>query len=293
MYKFVTLNNTTAAFYENLTYPTYRSRLKMLDSNESIIAVGVYLGSQPVGLVLAETSTDRKSAEILSLFVVPEQRGCGLGKTLLTYLEEELYQHGFLQINLVYVPNSTTPRLEKILKQCNWSSPQLRMLVCSAPIINIKSASWLKLADVLPPGYSIFPWIELTQQEKESIQTQQVKSAWYPQILSPWTETEMIEPLNSLGLRYENQVIGWMITHRIALDTIRYTKLFVREDLQPLGRAIPLLAKAIRLQLETKEDSKAVFTVLANNTPMVKFIYKRFVPHQLSIRQSWGTTKVF
>jgi len=98
MYKLVTLNNTTAAFYENLTYPTYRSRLKMLDSNESIVAVGMHLGSQRVGLVLAETSTEQnqKIATILSLFVVPEHRGSGLGKSLLTYIEDELIQLGCL-----------------------------------------------------------------------------------------------------------------------------------------------------------------------------------------------------
>jgi hypothetical protein len=39
------------------------------------------------------------------------------------------------------------------------------------------------------------------------------------------------------------------------------------------------------------EDSQAAFTVVADNIPMVKFIHKRFVPYQLSIRQSWGTSK--
>ncbi|AFY48299.1 acetyltransferase [Nostoc sp. PCC 7524] len=292
-YKFVKLSNATAIFYEKLTYPTFRSRLKNLDADQSIVALGVHQGSQPVGLILAEASSNPKIAEILSLFVIPEHRGYGLGKTLLSYLEEELSQSSFSQVNLVYVPNATTPYLEKVLKQCNWSTPQLRMLVCSGPIINIKDASWLKLADALPLGYSIFPWVEISTQERESIQAQQAISAWYPEILSPWTEPEIIEPLNSLGLRYENQVIGWMITHRVARDTIRYTKLFVREDLQRLGRAIPLLAKAIKLQLETQEDSQAVFTVLADNTHMVKFLQKRLVPYQVFVRQSWGTTKVF
>ncbi len=129
MYKFVTLNNATAASYERLTYPTFRSHLRALDSDGSTVALGVHLGSQPIGLILAETSMERKSAEIISLFVVPEHRGWGLGKTLLTYIEEELYQRGCSQANLVYVSNATTPSLEQILKQRNWFTPQLRMLV--------------------------------------------------------------------------------------------------------------------------------------------------------------------
>lgn len=295
MYKFVILNNTTAVFYQNLTYPTYRSHLKVLDSHESIVAVGVHLGSQPVGLVLAETSTEQnqKIATILSLFVVPEHRGSGLGKSLLTYMENELIQLGCLQVNVVYVSNSSTPHWEKILQKCNWSSPQIRMLVCSGLIANIKDAAWLKLANTLPSAYTIFPWVELTNQERESIQEQQATSPWYPEILSPWSEEEIIEPLNSLGLRYKDQVVGWMITHRVAEDTIRYTKMFVRKDLQSLGRAISLLAKAIKLQLDTREDSKAVFTVFADNTEMIKFVDKRLAPYLTSVRQSWGASSGF
>jgi hypothetical protein len=135
--------------------------------------------------------------------------------------------------------------------------------------------------------------VELTNQERESIQEQQATSPWYPEILSPWSDEEIIEPLNSLGLRYKDQVVGWMITHRVAEDTIRYTKMFVRKDLQSLGRAISLLAKAIKLQLETMEDSKAVCTVFADNTEMIRFVDKRLAPHLNSMRQSWGASKVF
>lgn len=295
MYQFVILNNKIAAFYENLTYPAFRSRLKAIDNDESIVALGVHLGSQAVGLVLVEISTDKnhKSATILSFFVVPEHRGRGLGKTLLTYIEDELHQLDCSQVNVVYISNATTTFWEKILKQCNWSTPQLRMLVCSGSIINIKDAVWLRLAHTLPPGYTIFPWVELTKQERDLIEKQQATSTWYPEILSPWSEAEIIESVNSLGLRYKDQVVGWMVTHRVTTDTVRYTKLFVREDLQRLGRAISLLAKAIQLQLESMEDTKAVFTVFANNTLMVKFVERRLAPYLTSIRQSWGASKEF
>ncbi len=293
MYKFVILNNTTAAFYEKLTYPTFRPRLRTLDFDKFIVAIGVHLDSQPVGLVLAETLTDQKSAEILSLFVVPEHRGRGLGKTLLTYIEEKLCQRGCSQANFVYISNTTTSSLEQILKQCNWSTPKPRMLVCSSPIINFKDAPWLKLHNALPSGYTIFPWVELTKEERKLIQKQQVSFPWYPEILCPFEEEESIEPSNSLGLRYQNQVVGWMITHRVATDTVRYTKLFVRKEFQHLGRAIPLLAKAIKLHLERKDNTKSMFTVAVDNALMVKFTYRRLAPYLTSIRQSWGSEKLF
>jgi GNAT superfamily N-acetyltransferase len=293
MYDFIELNNKTAILYQNLTYPTYRPRLKIVD--DSILAVGVNFASQPVGLVLAETYTEKnqKNASILSLFVVPEHRGRGLGKSLLNYVENLLYQLGCSQVNVVYVSNSTTPHWEKILDKFNWSHPQLRMLVCSSIIANFQSATWLKVANTLPSTYTIFPWVELTNQERELIKQQQAISPWYPEILSPWSEEEIIEPLNSLGLRYKNQVVGWMVTHRVAEDTIRYTKMFVREDVQSLGRAISLLATAIKLQLENMQDSKCVCAVFADNTQMIKFVERRLAPHLNSIRRTWGASKVF
>ena len=36
----------------------------------------------------------------------------------------------------------------------------------------------------------------------------------YPAVLSPFQEEERIEPSTPIGLRYNNEVVGWMITHR-------------------------------------------------------------------------------
>ncbi|AFY50503.1 acetyltransferase (GNAT) family protein [Nostoc sp. PCC 7524] len=294
MYNYLILENKTAASYENLTYPIFRTRLKTLDSDESIIALAVNLDSKPIGLALAEILTveNKKIASILSLFVVPEHRGCTIGKNLLIHIEDILRQQACSLISVIYVNNSTNPYWEKILKQLNWSTPQIRRFICSGSIINIKDAAWLKVANALSPKYTIFPWVKLTKQERDLIQRQQAVANWYPEELSPWEEEEKIEPLNSLGLRFQDQVIGWIVTHRITIDTIRYNRLFVRQDLEPLGLGGVLLAKAIQLQLESMKDSKAVFVVNTNNTPMVKFLHRRLAPYLDSLRQSWESFKV-
>jgi GNAT superfamily N-acetyltransferase len=294
MYNYLILDNTTAPLYENLTYPTFRTRLKTLDSDDSIVALGVNIDSQPVGLALAEISTleNQKIASILSLFVVPEYRERTIGKTLLAHLDDIVHQRGCSLISVVYVNNSTTPYWEKILTHLDWSTPQVRRLICSGSIINIKDAPWLKVANALPAKYTTFPWVELTKQERELMQKQQAVSHWYPEEFSPWIEEEKLEPLNSLGLRYQDQVIGWMVTHKIAVDTIRYNRLFVTENLEGLGLGGILIAQAIKLQLENMENSKAVFVVNTTNTPMVKFLHKRLAPYLDSLRQSWECFKI-
>jgi hypothetical protein len=53
-----------------------------------------------------------------------------------------------------------------------------------------------------------------------------------------------MEPVNSLGLRFDGQIVEWIITHRIAPGTTRYTALFVHKELQKT-RALALLPLAI------------------------------------------------
>ncbi len=289
MYQFSLLNNAQAVCFQKLTYPTYRPLLNTLDANNSIIAVGVNLGLQPIGLGLA--IIDKDDAEIISLFIHPEHRSQGLGKTLLNYLEIELQQRRYSQVRLVYISNSTTPALLRILKQLNWSTPQVRMLVCEGTKESIKDAPLLRINSCLPASYTIFYWIELTPEDREYIQRQQSISPWYPEILSPFDDEKIIEHINSLGLRYHGQVVGWMITHRVAIDTIRYTKLFVKKELQTLGRAIPLLVNAIQLQLEKSEANKAVFTVLYDNQKMINLVNKRLGLYLNLLRQSWQSSK--
>lgn len=291
MYQFSLLTNAKAIFFDKLTYPLYRPLLKVLDTNSSILALGINLDSQPIGLGLT-TIKDHK-AEILSLFIHPEHREKGLGKKLLSSLEIELQKRGCLQCEVVYVSNATTPTFEQILQQLNWNPPKLRMLVCQGFIENFKDLSWLRLYERLPSGYTIFPWIELTQPDRKFIQEQQSDFLGYPEILSPFYEEESIEPINSLGLRYENKVVGWMITHRVAFDTVRYTRLFVKKELQSLGRGLAILSKSIKLHLEKIEAPKVVFTVEAHNIQMLLIVQKRLSPYLSSIRESRYSLKCF
>jgi GNAT superfamily N-acetyltransferase len=292
MYELVVLDETNAFQYDRLTYPTFRPRLRTLNRDRSQVAVGIHLDQEPVGLVLAEHLPDNAVGEILSLFVVPEHRGQGLGKALLREIESQLRQRGCSKLHLVYTPNQTTAALENILLQHHWSPPQPRMLVCTGTPEKIQTAPWLKLDTIADPDYEMFPWVNLTLQERREILSRQERSPWYPDILSPFKEEAILEPLNSLGLRYRDRVVGWMITHRVTPDTVRYTSLFVQQELQSLGRAIPMLAAAIKLHIEHWKGYQAMFTVAVDNTPMVKFVHRRLAPYLVSVRQSMESSKL-
>ena len=220
----------------------------------------------------------------------PDHRQQGLGKQLLAQMEQVLSNHGCQQVYMIYSSDIATPALEHILKQDNWLPSRLYSLVCSIKPQDFKKASWMYRP--LPASFTTFPWLELTPQQRQEIQQQQQEGLKYPPELDPFREEDRIEPINSLGLCYQGQVVGWMITHRIAPDTIRYSALFVREDLPKIRCALPLLIAAIKRQKEIPGVTTATFVVMAYNTPMIRFLQRHLAPSLTSIHQAWMATKL-
>ena len=291
MYHLIHLHNPLTAFvYQTFTFPQYRSRLQVLKPEGSIVAIAASDSEQPIGLVLAEIQSDGQSAEILSIFVTPKHRNQGIGTDLLISINEELFSLCCKSIKLVYTTGQpTTPILERLLQKCNWTPPQPRMIVCKSTTAKIANAPWMQKT-TLPSAYTIFPWVEITTEERVAIMQQQTAEAWIPPQLIPFENEENLEPLNSLGLRYQGRVVGWVITHRLAPDTIRYTCSFVRQDIQKMGRIIPLYVQAILLQAKA-EIPKGIWTVPFVYTPMVNFVKKRMASYMSSIEESRASFK--
>lgn len=287
MYKFNCLDNAFAAIaYQPFTFPLYRSRLQGLKLTSSTAAIAAAdVTNQPVGLVLAEICPDGRSAEVLSIYVKPAHRQKGVGTALIARLTAELSLRGCVNARLVYTTGQpTTPALERLLQKHNWTSPQPRMLVCKTSLDRIFQAPWMQRS-TLPASYQICRWAEVTAAERLDIQQRQASCPWIPSDLVPFQHEQNLEPLNSLGLRYQGQVVGWVITHRLAPDTIRYTCSFVREDLQKMGRIIPLYVNAIRTQHQAN-IAQGIWTVPFCHTAMIQFVKKRMSSYLNSLEET-------
>jgi GNAT superfamily N-acetyltransferase len=291
MYTLNILKDSTAAKYKNLTFPSFRYFLQKIGSEKSLIAIAASYLEQPIGLAFGEIKQDDNSGEVYSIFVEPQYRCTGIGTNLLMRLEEELRGRGCTKIKLVYMTGKpTTLALERLLQKCNWTPPQPRMLVCKGNAETIMEANWIKKYSRLPSSYSIFPWMEITKQEREIIQQQMKTQSLIAKDLTPFEYEKHLEPLNSLGLRYQGQVVGWVINHRLSLDTIRYTCSFVREDLQKMGRIISLYSEAGKRQVKAKIPN-VIWTTPFIHKPMVEFIKHRWTPYLTSITETRGTVK--
>ncbi|MGK7879831.1 MAG: GNAT family N-acetyltransferase [Crocosphaera sp.] len=286
MYTLKRLNKFgTAFFYAPFTFPRFRCQLQNLQGDGNIIAIGVSNLDKPIGLAMAEIYPEDNSAEILSIFVAPAYRRQKIGIALLTRLEEELYKRGCTKAKLFcQIGEPTWLPLERLIQRCNWSFPQPWDIVCESDWDTISKAPWLQRKFHLPRDMMIFPWVEITDHERIVIQKTYELEPWFEDGANPFENEENFEPLNSLGLRYQEKVVGWMLTERVASDSIYYKCMFVRKDLQRLGRGIALFVNAIKIQYEAKIP-KGIWRVHLENPAMLRFVKKHMMPYLTSFEE--------
>ena len=282
--------------YQAFTFPLFRPRLAWLAAGTSspLVAVGAQVFDEPAGLALFETDPSGQAAELLSVFTAPAFRRQGLATALMRHGEDLLAQRGIRRVKVVYEqgrPHSDAMR--RLLAALRYPAATVRAYVGRVHGHKLMEAPWLKPPQ-LPRCFEIFLWRELKPEERRRIQETQAQSPWYPDHLDPF-RIEPAEGLNSVGLRFENEVVGWQINHRIAEDTIRYTALFVRQDLQTTGVAFALLRASswLHLNCEDSRVDKATFVVRAPQERMVQFVRKRMQPFLTQLNESVETIKEF
>ncbi|QTA85220.1 GNAT family N-acetyltransferase [Desulfonema magnum] len=278
-----------AVLYEQMTFPAFRHLLKEVSPKGPYIAISHSILGMPSGLILADMM-DGQTPEVLSVFVAKEFRNQGIGTVLMTRLEKKLTRRGRTGVFGIYTANKPSARvLERVLEKCGWESPTPRQLICTSKgedVEQMMRSDWMNNYR-LPKNFKIFPWTEVTPEELEEIRAWPYDPPYYHSGLTPFLKVdEEFEPINSLGLRYKGEIVGWLITVRIGPGTVRYDRLFVRKEFQRTGRAIPLLAESIRRQYAHEghiPTKGGIWRTQADNAPMVRFIRKRLGPYLTSL----------
>jgi predicted GNAT family acetyltransferase len=265
-----------------MTFPGLQYLLEKTKSEEAIFAYTVSYLNQPVGLGIGEIDQHKDSAEILSLFVESGHRNRGVATQLLQYIERKMKTKGCHHMSINYLSGKpTTPALERVLQKCFWAEPQVDEIICKGHIDSGIRMPWVKKEDYFDNSYEIFPWSSITEEEIISIQAQKDD---IPHDLYPLQYMGNMEGLNSIGLRYRGDVIGWLISHRIAPDTIRFTCSYIRQDLQKIGRNLGLMAEGIKRQYKARVPY-IIWTTPMHHQGMVEFTKRRISPFLVYLKE--------
>jgi uncharacterized protein (TIGR03032 family) len=128
------LNPTNAVAYDNLTFPSLQQRwLTQPQRGELLgISASVSVSGEMVGMAIAELLGEG-TAELISLFVVPQMRQQGIGTRLVHYLERELARQGYERMQAIYpASNPTNLVLFALWSKLNWQSEPLSQTVQTA-----------------------------------------------------------------------------------------------------------------------------------------------------------------
>lgn len=244
--------------------------------NTITLAIAAFIEGKPIGLLLATFFSAMRMAEIHSLYVTDESEDREISGQLIQCLEEELQKNNCVVISYVYSSSDPeTPNLEKLLNKLGWPAPRLFGIQCRFDGRTF-NPPWMQAKYTFPSGFTLFPWSELTFEERKVLMRQLEHGEIHPSV-SPFQEEDLIEPINSLGLRYKGSVVGWMVTHRITPNTIRYTALYIERSHQLQGPAIFLLKEAIERQIR----SPIPWGVLEMNVRQTELSWLNFVKRRL------------
>jgi GNAT superfamily N-acetyltransferase len=287
MYRYHPIDQHTAVAYAPLLPAEARPLLDHLAPSEerteesegsAVVAVGAAFLGKPRGLALALYHHEQHTARLLDLVVAKPYRGAGVGSHLLHALHVALAARGCTKVYALYRTDAHTPALERVLARNGWDAPRTDRLLFwgGRELVN---ARWMQRAR-LPAGYTVFPWVELTDHERAALEQRhaQQEGGWWREGLSPFSfAMEELDAVTSLGLRRGNEIVGWMLNRLLEAGIIGYDVLFVSPELQRSGYGIRLLAASI-WQHYHHHGVEGGWGVAPDNAPMLRFVERGMGP---------------
>lgn len=281
--------------FETLVPKAFHSCLHNQDpkgiSNTSIITFAACYQGYAVGIALASNYLHTHQVRLHFIGVKKEHSNHHLARQLLEKLQIAAKHEGGGYFVCNYsLEDPETPALQKVLAACGWKLDQPFSVECLYNSYTF-NPPWIHIPYKLPSSMKEFAWSELTEQDRQQIIHDEHRGV-IPLAVLPFRQEHLIEPLNSLGLRYEGRVVGWIITHRIAEDKIVYKSLYIEREFHFMGPGVKLLIDSMLIQ-KTLPIKWAVFELPLHQVQpaWVQFINKRLIPYADQVThhvQAWS-----
>jgi GNAT superfamily N-acetyltransferase len=282
------------------TFPAYRQLLN-LQPNVRYPTRGAGRSIQPIAFVAAEHGEicglalacvpiqdpevkirKEPAPELLSLYVAPSVQRRGVANMLMEAIENAIHELGFGKIETAYMAGiRNSEYVERLLTRRQWSVPKTNLLVFKFSLRTVmESLPWLGRY-TRGNRFEFFPWAEMTEADIERLKASNRATAWIPESVQPWDVFDLpaIEQASSIGVRYDGEVVGWVITHQLDNDTIRFTRSFIRRDFARRARIVPAWHESMRLA-DKAGFQRGVFAVSTEDQIILQFAMRRF--HQVA-----------
>jgi GNAT superfamily N-acetyltransferase len=293
MYDLEVLDSSRILEFENLFYDSeVRSSLEQVDYYKSVMGVLARFKGQPVGLALGKVFLKGDTGQVLSLYVDSTFRNKRMGTALMQKVEAELKKKHCDNLTLGFKADELELlSLKKLLDKCGWEPPKIQGYNYQTTVEHFfKDLPWARRSREFPYRSYIFPWKDLTKEEKQKLEEEEGPDSWKETGTSPFFFGGTFEPQTSLGLRVGGDVVGWIINHQIKPDEILYGSYFVRPRFRGRGLSISLLLESLKLQKEAGIPNCNWF-VEAPNKLVKKFYQKVLGPCVIKEEEFWLASK--
>lgn len=238
--------------------------------------------TKPVGLLLGSATESFYLAEIHSLFVKKKYRNQNIEAKLLQCFEKELMEHQCKMVTCFYSDAMETKlELEKLLNNNKFNPPIptiIRYYFKGADF----APNWMNKNYQYPKDFSVSYFKDLSEEERKELM-RRVSQGSIPNEVSPFLNEEVVEPINSLILKDQEKIIGFVITHRVSETLIRYSSLYIESEYQHLGYSIQLLINSMKIQKQIiSENHPAILAVFDLNLNQTDKNWQHFIKRRLS-----------
>ncbi len=245
--------------------------------NTQFLSYAALDAGKPIGLLIGRLIVG--GYELEHLFILPSHRQQGLARKMTDqFIQAITEQQELILKAYISSDNSSLAALERLATGPGWHPPK-KFLERYYQDIYTLNPSWFHHIPPLPEGFQEFPWEQLTEKEEKLIAHRGQQGA-IPMTMIPVHKDKARIYSNSMGLRYEDEVVGWMITHRVADQVIRYSALYIDPRFRHKGLSIRLLVHAIRQQKQSPIQW-ACYELLVNGTlpSWRRFVQRRLLPY--------------
>ena len=230
---------------------------------------------------------------ILSVVVAKPFRHQGLGRTLLSHAEHWARTH---QLSGLHLPVPLQTKFTDVLRRLTstdhgWTATPGKVVV-GLSISSAVEALLQRLENVVSRQARHASWQMAPFPEQQTAELQQrIALASQGQLAAPWDpddDDSQWQPAARYSrlLRHQGEIVGWLITHFVSPDCLRYAKFWVDPGWERSGAPLAMLASVMRsahFNGEADVIPKGCFISHPSNHLLHHWVSKQFQP----VSDSW------